>query len=70
MVDSIVCGDVNSDGRINILDVSSAIDYLYRSKPVANIYTVGDVDGNGDVNLLDVTYLINYLYRSGPEPAC
>ena len=70
-----VCGDVNADGKLNLLDISYIINYLYRggSDPdcgVGYLGVCGDVNATGTVNLLDVSYNINYLYRSGPAPNC
>jgi hypothetical protein len=64
------CGDINGDMNINILDVSTIIDYLYKDGPSPNYYYHADVDLSDNINVLDATYLINYLYKSGPEPIC
>jgi hypothetical protein len=64
------CGDINGDMNVNILDVSSLIEYLYKDGPSPNYYYHADVDLSDNVNVLDATYLINYLYKNGPEPAC
>ena len=64
------CGDVDSSGGINILDVVYIIDYLYRGGPLPADTLAADVDNSGGMNILDVTYLINYLYKGGPVPDC
>jgi hypothetical protein len=64
------CGDVNSDGNVNILDATSLINYLYKNGPEPVPPECGDVDHSGALNLLDATYIINYLYKNGPEPDC
>jgi len=64
-----ICGDVNADRLINILDNTYLINYLYRGGPEPVPYwCIGDVDNNNLINILDITYLINYLYRGGPQP--
>jgi hypothetical protein len=60
-------GDADHSGKINLLDVSSIINFLYRGGPDPGLYE-GDADSNGKINLLDVAYIINYLYRGGPPP--
>lgn len=65
-----ICGDANADNKLNALDVTYIISYLYRGGPVPKPLLSADVDGNGSVNALDVTYLINYLYRGGAAPVC
>jgi hypothetical protein len=65
-----ICGDVNSNGAVNILDITYLINYLYKGGPPPGVAVAANVDGNGAVNILDITYLINYLYKGGPEPLC
>lgn len=65
-----ICGDPNGDLRINILDVSCLINYLYKEGPEPDPLAAGDATGNGSINILDVNHLINYLYKEGPEPVC
>lgn len=65
-----ICGDVNGDKTINILDTSYLINYIYKGGQVPEFPESADVNSSGNLNLLDVTYLINYLYKGGPEPVC
>jgi outer membrane protein assembly factor BamB len=65
-----VCGDVNSSGTINILDITFLINYVYKGGQAPDPLESGDVNGNGVVNLLDITYLINFVYKGGPAPHC
>jgi len=65
-----LCGDVDGDKSINILDITFLIDYIYKSGPMPDPVEAADVNSSGGVNLLDITYLINFLYKSGPEPDC
>jgi len=65
-----ICGDGNLDDRLNILDATFLINYLYKDGPEPYPAVAVDVDGSGSINLLDVTYLINYLYKEGPLPDC
>jgi hypothetical protein len=63
-------GDVNNDGKRNLLDVSYIINYLYRHGVVPHCLDAGDVKGDCNINLLDISYFINYMYRFGPAPKC
>ena len=63
-----VCGDANSDGLINIRDITFVINFLYKGGIAPNPLQAGDA--NGIINIQDITYLINYLYKSGPKPIC
>ena len=56
---SILTGDVNADGEVNISDVTTLIDLI-----LSNGYTErGDVNGDGEVNISDVTTLIDILLQ-------
>lgn len=65
-----MCGDVNCNNAVNLLDITYLITYLYRQGPAPCALWRGDVNGSGAINLLDITYLITYLYRGGPTPGC
>lgn len=66
-------GDVNSDGNVEISDVTALIDYLLDSENRIDM-EAADVDSDGDVTITDVTVLIDYLlsgewpYEPEPEP--
>lgn len=65
-----MCGDINGDGAVNILDVTEFIYeiYIVPSPPLPQ--GLADVNGDASVNVLDIAYLINYLYKDGPAPSC
>ncbi len=65
-----ICGDVDNEGNVNILDVVYLINYKYKSGPEPYILRLGDVDNINPINILDIVYLINFKYKSGPEPNC
>ncbi len=53
-------GDVDHDGKVNISDVTTLIDYLLGGAD--GLYTAcADVDGDGNINIADVTALIDLL---------
>ena len=54
-------GDVNSDGNVNISDVTDLINYLLGGTISGFNVTAADCDQSGTVNISDVTVLINFL---------
>ena len=73
-------GDVNNDGKINILDASAVINYILRGTAFTDSTTVNkeeyvygvsaaDVDGNTKINVLDASAIINYILRGTEFPA-
>jgi len=65
-----ICGDVNGDYSINVLDITFLIGYLYMGGPAPGNLAMCDVNNSGGINILDVTYLIDFIYDGGPEPTC
>jgi hypothetical protein len=65
----IMCGDADGSRKLDLLDISATIDYLYRGGSVPDPSAL-DVDGSGKANLLDISYLLRYLYLHGPAPRC
>ncbi|MEW5922346.1 MAG: right-handed parallel beta-helix repeat-containing protein [Candidatus Zixiibacteriota bacterium] len=67
---STICGDIDGDGSITILDITFLISYLYKGGPAPDTLDNADVNNSGTIDILDVIYLIRYLYKGGPPPAC
>jgi hypothetical protein len=65
-----ICGDINSDGRVDLLDMNYLIMALYKDGPPIDDFSIADVDNSGFVNLLDGQYIISFLYRNGPPLYC
>ena len=69
-----ICGDVNDDELVNILDIVYLLNYKYKSGPAPEPMESGDVNSHeqpdGLINILDIIYLINCKYKDGSEPEC
>ena len=52
-------GDVNADGKVDVMDVTALINMILKVIPVDQ--ERADVNGDGNVNVSDVTYLINII---------
>ncbi|HHI02711.1 MAG TPA: hypothetical protein ENL22_04245 [candidate division Zixibacteria bacterium] len=65
-----ICGDVNRDGDINILDIVYLINFKYKSGSAPDPPESADVNNDLTINILDIVYLINFKYKTGPEPDC
>ena len=62
--DCVEKGDVNGDGRINIIDVVQLADYIYENKSV-EYPCAGDMNGNGKIDLQDLLELANKVLDNG-----
>jgi hypothetical protein len=65
-----ICGDVNSDGIVNVFDATFLISYLYMEGPPPATLESANVNNDDTINIFDITYLISYLYMEGPAPDC
>jgi len=65
-----LCGDVDFNNNINILDVVFLINNIYKNGDDPQIIESADTDNSGYINILDVVFLINFIYKDGPDPIC
>lgn len=68
MVQGWICGDVNDDEVVNILDILALIDYKFKGGSAPDPVESGDVNLDGAVNILDIVHLIDFKFKGGPEP--
>ena len=58
----ILCGDVDGDGQISLLDLLKVQKHLLGTSTLSNAYySAGDVDGNGSITLLDLLKVQKHL---------
>lgn len=60
-----VPGDVNGDGDIDIVDVTSTIGYVIHQVPADFIFKAADVNNDGTVDIVDVTSIIDMIINKG-----
>ena len=60
---SMILGDVNYDGSVDIADVTTLVDLLLNGGSASN--AVADMNQDGNVNIADVTTLIDFLLNGG-----
>ena len=62
---TVLIGDVNDDGKIDIADVTRLIDYLLDPDGTTINADAADVKADGNINIGDVTALIDQLLADG-----
>ena len=60
-------GDVNSDGTIDISDVTALVSFLYSGGMPPNPLANGDPNGDCEINIGDIIYL-SAIPQGGPQP--
>jgi hypothetical protein len=61
-------GDSNSDGSVDISDITFIVSYIFRGGPAPVSDDVADANSDQRVDISDALYLVNYIFRSGPPP--
>jgi len=65
-----VCGDLDDNGDINVLDIVFLIDFKFKNGPAPEPMQAADVNSDGEVNVLDIVWLIDYKFKGGAAPDC
>jgi len=61
-------GDSNGDGRINISDAVTTLNYMFAEKPVGCLDAL-DANDDDQVTIGDPIYLLSFLFADGPAIA-
>jgi hypothetical protein len=65
---SILRGDSNHDGRVDVSDGVHTLNWLFFDGPQPACLDDADVDDSGSIDLSDPIALFNYLFLGGPPP--
>jgi hypothetical protein len=57
-------GDANADGKVDVNDVTTVINFILGKNPNPFNEANADVNGSGDVNVMDVTLIINIILNT------
>jgi M6 family metalloprotease-like protein len=65
-----MAGDANSSGELEVGDIVTLINYLYKGGSSPDPMEAGDDNCDGMMDVGDIVYLINYLFKGGSAPGC
>ncbi len=65
-----MCGDINGNGTLNILDATFCYNYLCKNGDAPPILDAADIDKIPGITLNDASYLFYHLYSGGLPPYC
>lgn len=58
---SVLAGDANGDGDVNVFDVTATVNYILGTPYEGFVFEAADVNGDDDVNVFDVTKMVNII---------
>ncbi|MBI4606887.1 MAG: PKD domain-containing protein, partial [Planctomycetes bacterium] len=61
-------GEANQDGKVDISDAVSILQWLFLGEAEPGCLSAADVDGDKAVNITDPIYLLTHLFLGGPSP--
>ncbi len=65
-----ICADLDGSNEINIGDLTSFVNYLFKGGADPTPLIAADIDGTNEVNIADLTAFVNYFFKGGPAPKC
>ncbi|MBO4814578.1 MAG: leucine-rich repeat protein [Muribaculaceae bacterium] len=60
-------GDANNDGTVDVLDVTTIINYILGKNPDPFVFNAANVNGDAEVDVMDITLVINYILTNTTE---
>ncbi|MBO4871257.1 MAG: leucine-rich repeat protein [Muribaculaceae bacterium] len=54
-------GDANDDARVNVLDITTTVDYIQKDYPEVFVFPAADVEGDNTINVLDITGMVDII---------
>jgi hypothetical protein len=67
-VRSMVCGDLDESGAVNIADAYLLVSYIFSSGRIASPLSAADVNCSQSVDISDAVFLIAHIFGDGPLP--
>jgi hypothetical protein len=65
-----LCGDIDLDGVLDILDIVYLIDHKFKDDDPPQNEEIADVNNDHIVDILDIVLLIDLKFKEGPDPDC
>jgi len=62
-------GDSNGDDGVNILDLTTNLDYILGNNPKVFVQEVADVNGDGKIDVTDISAIVNIILNGATDAA-
>ncbi len=63
--DTVIPGDANCDGSINVIDILTTVNYIIGNNPQPFCFENADVNNDGSVNAIDIIGTVNIIMGGG-----
>ena len=65
MISSIIAGDTNSDGEINVADIVEIVNYIMGKPSAKFVKAAADLNDDGEINVTDIVQVVNIIMSAG-----
>jgi hypothetical protein len=65
-----VCGDIDNNGIVDILDITYLIDFKFKDGPTPLYDICSDVNSDDSVDILDIVHMIDFKFKDDVAPLC
>ena len=68
--ESVLFGDANGDGTVNVTDIATIVSYIMGNNPAKFVFALADAYTDGSVNVTDIAATVNIIMNeSAPQQA-
>lgn len=67
-ISTYACGDVTGEGKVNISDVVTIVNYIFMGSDILVPIQAADANCDSSVNVADAVYITNYIFMGGSSP--
>ena len=64
VVTSIIKGDANGDGEVNVTDIVEIVNYIMERPSDKFVFAAADLNGDGEINVTDIVNVVNIIMSS------
>ena len=66
----VLAGDFNDTGDLNIVDLTTTVNWMFKGGGAPFCLNVADVNGSCSVDVADLTYRVSYMFKGGADLVC
>lgn len=69
VVNSIILGDANGDGEVNVSDIVEIVNYIMGKPSAIFVQAAADLNGDGEINVTDIVKVVSIIMNTNSNSA-